>query len=267
MDTSWTQGRRTAVFLAAAGLPLLWCAIASQFRDDFTSATDALVLVVIVVGIAATGDRMAGAVAAVSGGAWFDYFLTAPFNHFTIDDANDVEVTVLLVAVGIAVTEIVLWGRRQQARASKRAGYLDGILSTSQIVAGGLSSVELTDEVATHLTDLLGVDVVRFVPGSSIPADRPVLGADGEVTVHGTQLNVARDGLPTLDETSLAAQHHGVVHGQLLITASTDVVRPTLEQRQVAVLLSNQVGAAYATSPHGVGRGGSRRSDSPTVMR
>jgi K+-sensing histidine kinase KdpD len=252
MDLSWTQERRGAVLLAAVGLPLIWCSVAAQFRDDLTSATDALVLVLVVVGIAATGDRTAGVVAAVSGGAWFDYFLTAPYNRFTIDDANDVEVTVLLVAVGIAVTEIVLWGRRQQARASKRAGYLDGILSTSQIVAGGLSSTELTDEVAAHLTDLLGVDVVRFVPGGEISADRPVLGEDGEVTVRGTQVNVAKDGLPTLDETSLAAQHHGVVHGQFLITASTDVVRPTLEKRRVAVLLANQVGAAYATSPHGM---------------
>lgn len=239
--------RRIAVLVAAAGLPLLWCSIAAQFRDSLTAATSALVLVVIVVVIAATGNRSAGAIAAVSGGVWFDFFLTAPYNRFVIDDPNDVEVTILLVVVGMAVTEIVLWGRRQQARASKRAGYLSGILSTSQIVAGGLPSTELAEEVAAHLTDLLDVDAVRFVPGEAIPADRPVMDSDGEVTVRGHTQNVAKNGLPTLDETSLAALHNGVIHGQVLITAATKVVRPTLEQRQVAVLLANQVGASYAT--------------------
>lgn len=249
MDTSSLRNWRPAALVAAAGLPLLWCAIAAQLRSDLTPATDALVLVLLVVGVAATGDRLAGLVAAVSGGVWFDFFLTQPYNRLTIDDANDVEVTVLLVLVGAAVTEIVLWGRRQQARASSRAGYLDGILATSQIVAGGLSSSVLAEEVADHLTTLLEVDGVRFVPGAVIPANRPVLGVDGEVTVRGARINVDRDGLPTLDETALAAQHHGVVHGQFLITASTEVVRPTLEQRQVAVLLANQVGAAHAESP------------------
>ena len=117
MDTSSLRNWRPAALVAAAGLPLLWCAIAAQLRSDLTPATDALVLVLLVVGVAATGDRLAGLVAAVSGGVWFDFFLTQPYNRLTIDDANDVEVTVLLVLVGAAVTEIVLWGRRQQARA------------------------------------------------------------------------------------------------------------------------------------------------------
>lgn len=57
----------------------------------------------------------AGMAAAVSGAAWFDFFLTVPIHTFAIDDANDVEIAVLLVLVGVAVTEIALWGRRKQA--------------------------------------------------------------------------------------------------------------------------------------------------------
>jgi len=241
------QRLRPLALIIAAGLPLLWCALAAQIRGHVTPATAALVLVLLVVAAAATGDRMTGAVAAVSGGVWFDYFLTAPFHHLRINDSDDVEVTALLVIVGFAVTELALWGRRQQAKASTRAGYLHGVLTTSQVVAGKSSSTELADQVADLITDLLDVDACRFVAAHALPPNSAVLGPDGEVTARGTRVNVRVDGLPSLEEIVLPAQHHGAVHGLFLITAATEVTRPPLEQRQVAVLLANQVGAAYAT--------------------
>ena len=79
----------------------------------------------------------------------FDVLLTEPYGQFTIKDRNDIEVTVLLVLVGVAVTEIALWGRRQEARASRRAGYLDGVLGTSKIIAVPQASPDaLIDHVA-----------------------------------------------------------------------------------------------------------------------
>ena len=246
MDTSWIRTSRSLLVTVAIVLPLAWCAGAAHLT--LTAPTDALVLVLLVVGTAATGDRLAGLAAAVSAGVWFDFFLTAPFHRLAIDDADDIEVTVLLVVVGAAVTEIVLWGRRQQAGASRRSGYLDGVLATSQLVAGGLSSSELAEQVSSRLAELLGADRVRFVPGPAVDAARPVLTPDGEITVRGHLLDADRDGLPTMDETAIPARHHGVVHGQFLVTAATTVVRPTAEQRRVAVLLADQVGAAHATS-------------------
>ncbi len=245
MGATWVRHHRSAVVALAAGLPLVWCSIAAQLRDNVTAATAALVLVAVVVGAATTGDRLAGVVAAVSGGLWFDYFLTSPFHRFTIEDSDDIEVTVLLVLVGIAVTELALWGGRQQARASSRAGYLDGLMATSQIVSAQFSPVALGDQLARHLTDLLEVDTCRFVAGGSLPPDDAVLGPDGEVRIRGALVNVDRDGLPTLGEIVLPVQRNGVVEGQFLITAAAEVARPTLEQRRVAVLLANQVGAAH----------------------
>lgn len=251
MDIQWLGRHRPGIVAAAVVLPLAWCLTAAQFRTSITASTDALVLVVLVVAVAVTGDRIAGLSAAVSGGLWFDYFLTAPFNRFTIDDSNDIEVTVLLVVVGIVVTELGLWGRRQQAQASRRAGYLDGVVVTSKIVAGQFSLNELGGQVATHLTDLLDVDSCRFVADGSVPSHAPVLDIDGEVRANGKKLDVDRNGLPVLEETILVAQHHGVRYGQFLITAATRVSCPNLEQRRVAVLLADQVGAAYATQTPG----------------
>lgn len=243
---TWTDRHRAAILTLAAALPLAWCALAAQIDADVTAAASALVLVTIVVAAAATGDRPAGAVAALSGGMWFDFYLAPPLRTFAIHDANDVEIAVLLVLIGFAVTEIALWGRRQQALSSTRAGYLDGVTGTSQLIAGQLGPDELVAHVTQGIVELLDVDACRFVPGVA-PGHRGVIEPDGSVTVNGTISHVDRDGLPTMGETALPVRHHGRTLGQFMITASTQIVRPTLEQRQVAVLMANLVGAELAT--------------------
>ncbi|VXC22046.1 DUF4118 domain-containing protein [Aeromicrobium sp. 9AM] len=243
MGTRWFRQHRSFVLALAAGLPLVWCAVAAHLRGDVTAATAALVLVAIVVGAATTGDRVAGIVAAVSGGLWFDFFLTEPFHRFTIEDSDDLEVTLLLVLVGVAVTELAIWGGRQQAEASRRAGHLNGLMATSQIISGQFSPRALADQVAAHIAELLDVDSCQFIEAGAVPADGAVIEADGEVRLRGRMLNVDRDGLPTLGEVVLPARRSGRVAGVFLIVAATQIVRPTLERRQVAVLLADQVGA------------------------
>jgi K+-sensing histidine kinase KdpD len=112
---------RRAVLARAAGLllPLATCAVLSGLRDSVTQATAALILVLWAVACAASGDRVAGLLAALSGGVWFDFFLTEPYHQLAISKSDDLEVTILLVVIGAVVTEIALWGRRQQARAAR----------------------------------------------------------------------------------------------------------------------------------------------------
>jgi Domain of unknown function (DUF4118) len=59
--------------------------------------------------------------------AWFDFFLTVPYERSSITRHTDIETTALILAVGIAVTEIAVRERRQHTAAARRAGYLDGI--------------------------------------------------------------------------------------------------------------------------------------------
>lgn len=252
---SFIDRHRAAVLALAAALPFVWCTVAERLGDAITTTTSALVLVLLVVAAAATGDRLAGIAAAASGSAWFDFFLTAPTRTFEIDNPDNIEVAVLLVLVGAAVTEIALWGLRQQASSSTRAGYLAGVASTSQIAAGQLPATELVNQVTTSITKVLEVDACRFVNEVGSRWDSAVLEPDGSVTFRDKTVNVERDGLPTMDETALPARHHGTAIGQFLITASTEIAHPTLEQRQVAVVLANVVGAELA-SRHPI-----RRSD------
>jgi len=245
VETDWMGRHRSFLIAAAAIAPLLCSAGLAAFRESVTAATAALVLVLIVVAAAATGDRFAGIVAALSSGAWFDVFLTEPRGRLTISDPNDIEVTVLLVLVGVAVTEIALWGHRQQARASRRSGYLDGVLGTSKIIAVPQSSPDaLIDHVAHQIIQVLDIDACQFVPGAGPGPQDASLDHDGFVTGRGNRLNVERDGLPTDEKIGLIVRQGEAVHGQFVLTAATRVVRPSVEQLKVAVLLADQVGAA-----------------------
>jgi hypothetical protein len=178
---------------------------------------------------------------------WFDFFLTVPYNKFTINSSDDVELTILLVLIGAAVTEIAIWGRRQQARASRQRGYLDGVITTSQAVAAGGSTDDLIDQVRMELTAVLGIDSVKFVAGDK-QTKAPRLNPDGSVTRGSYLLKVERDGLPTNSEIELAVQHAGETRGRFLLIAAARIARPDLEQRLVAVALADQVGAALSTN-------------------
>jgi K+-sensing histidine kinase KdpD len=150
----------------AAAVPLLVCALLALFRDGVANTNAALGLVLVIVAMAATGIRAAGMVAALSSAAWFDFFLTEPYNSFTISNAGDIETAALLVLVGIAVTEVALWGYRQQARTSQERGYLAGVLGTAAAVAAGRTSTSaLIDHVCEQIVDVLQIDDCRFYAG------------------------------------------------------------------------------------------------------
>ncbi len=238
-------GARGWLFGAAVAVPLLACWLLSLVGSAVAGTTAVLVLVLLVVAAAATGSRLAGVLAALAATAGFDFFLTAPVHAFTITDPDDVETAALLLLVGAAVGEIALWGRRQQARASREQGYLDGLLGTAGAVAeGAASSDEVVDLVRTQLVTLLSVDGVRFDPATRFGL--PTLTDDGTLTRGGHPVDVTRKGLPTDTEVTLPVRHAGTVYGHYLITASTRVARPSRNQLRVAAMLADQAGAALA---------------------
>jgi K+-sensing histidine kinase KdpD len=215
---------------AALLLPLVTCVILSGFRDQVTTATAALVLVVWVVVAAATGDRIAGVLAALSGGAWFDFFLTEPYQRFTISDPDDVEVTILLVLIGVAVNEIALWGRRQQARAARRSGYLEGVLGTAEVVSqGDTPPSALIDVVARQITDVLGAQACRFVAGPVRDPRFALLDHDGEVTRGDRVVDVDRHGLPFDEEVAIVVRRGPHIMGHFVVNAASKIAYPSRE--------------------------------------
>ncbi len=231
-------GRDRLAVLAGFAAPLALTAILVPFRGSFANTDAALALILIVVAVAAAGNRPGGYVAAVSAAVWFDFFLTRPYERFTINRAADVETTVLVLLIGIAVTEIAVWGRRQHADAGRRAGYLDGINDAARAAAAGESASALIDRLTGSLTRLLGLRSCEFqygVAGIGRPAR---LDRDGSVQggswVSGTGVE-------------LLAESAGRLQGRFLMQPGPGEI-PSREQLLVAVALADQAGAALA--PH-----------------
>lgn len=233
--------------VAALAGPLAASALLATVRDTVHSANAVLVLVLIVVAVAAVGHRTAGTLAAISSAVWFDFFLTEPYHRFTITDGNDVETAVMLILVGLAVAELALWGRRQQARSSRREGYLDGVVSAARMAAAGdTPSAAVVTFVADQIMDVLGVGQCDFVPGPPAGA-HPQLNPDGRVSRHGREIDVDRSGFPVDDVTELPVTSGGAALGRFVLGCPERVVWPNLEQRRVAVTLADQAAAALGT--------------------
>jgi len=241
---TWLSRDRLAV-IAALVAPLALTAILVPFRHSFPNTDAALALILVVVAVAANGYRPAGYLAALSAAVWFDFFLTRPYEEFSITRRADIETTVLLLVIGAAVTEIAVWGRRQQAAASRRAGYLDGINASARAVATGGSPSELVDQVSARLTDLLSLRTCRFEYGKAGLGRPARLRNDGQVVTEHRTLNVPVEGLPSDADIELLVENAGVLQGRFLMRAKPNA-RPTLEQRLVAIAFAEQVGAALA---------------------
>ena len=245
--------RDRAAVLVAIGAPLALAAILVPFRPSFPNTDAALAMLLVVVAVAANGYRLAGILAAVSAAVWFDFFLTRPYEQFTITRRTDIETTILLLIIGIAVTELAVWGRREHTAASRRAGYLDGINAAAQSVAAGDSPSALIDQVTRRLAQLLSLQSCRFQYGVAGLGQPARLQHDGTVTVAHRAWDVETKGFPPGTDTELLVESGGVFQGRFLMTPLPQA-RPTLEQRLLAVAFADQVGASLATS-HPVDQG------------
>jgi K+-sensing histidine kinase KdpD len=232
----------------AAGLiaPLALAAVLVPFRSSFPNTDAALAMILIVVAVAATGNRLAGYVAAVSAAAWFDFFLTRPYETFTINRAADIETTVLVLVIGAAVTEIAVWGRRQHSAASRRAGYLDGINDAARAVAAGESPSALVDRIGAGLIQLLSLRSCEFQYGIAGIGGPARLEHDGTATLAGQTYDPPDGEWPPDLGLELLVESGGRLRGRYLMQPGQQW--PAREQLLVAVAFADQAGAALAAS-------------------
>jgi len=241
------SGRDRVAVFAGLAAPLALAAILVPFRGSFPNTDAALALLLVVVAVAANGYRLAGILAAVSAAAWFDFFLTRPYETFAITRRDDLETTILLLVIGAAVTELAVWGRRQHVAASRRAGYLDGINAAAQAVAAGDAPSELVDQVTGQLTQLLSLRACQFqygVAGLGRPAR---MRHDGTVVVEQRAWDVDAEGFPPGVDLELLVESGGMFQGRFLMSPEPGA-HPGQEQRLLAIAFADQAGAALATS-------------------
>jgi K+-sensing histidine kinase KdpD len=245
----WRRLGWDRIVLAGLVLPCAVSAVLVPFRSSFPNTDAALVLVVVIVAVAANGHRPAGLVAAVSTAVWFDFFLTRPYERLTITGRTDIETTVLLLVVGVAVTEIAARSRKHRMVAKEEANFVARIHSAAAAVATGESGQFVVMQVAAQLIDLLFLRDCRFDPAGS-DKNATQLRQNGDVFLGGMRWGVDKMGLPG-SEVELPINYQGRFYGRFVMvpTPGHPVSR---ERRIVASALADQVGAALAAR-HAIG--------------
>ena len=238
-----TTRRDRIACIAALLAPLAISAVFVPFRASVSNTDAALVLVLAIVAVSANGLLLAGVIASASAAVWYDFFLTRPYESFSITRREDIETTVLLLVIGVGVSELAIWGRRQASLAVRQAGYLSGLHDAAAAAAAGTSVPALINAVSAQLTQLLGLEQCRFQRGVAGVGQPARLLADGRVMVGPAEWDVETLGLPTVPEIELLVEIGGLLLGRFLLRARVDS-HPTHAQRLVAVAFAGQVGAA-----------------------
>ena len=237
--------RDRIAILAALVAPLAAAAILLPFRSSWSNTNVALLLVVVIVGVSAIGNRVAGALAAVGAAVWFDFFFTLPYYRFTIRSSDDVTTAVLLLAVGLAVSQLAARARRLQVVVITDEGYLAQIHDTAALSQSARSPDAVVDHVRDQLIGLLDLEGSRFEYGSLL-GHPPRLEPDGTIMTGHGRWDVEQRGLPA-GELELRAYGHGQYYGRYMLKPKPGA-KPSLQARLVAVTLADQAGRALAAS-------------------
>lgn len=235
------------LLLAGLVLPLAAGAALLPLRDRVDNANIALLLVVTVVAVASGGRRPAAVAAALSAAAAFNLLHTRPYLSFRIHSSDDVETTALLLAVGVAVGELALRGRRARAVAAREKADLHSIQGLGRLVADGEDVDYVLLATASELTHLLHLVDCRF---ETAPADGeagallPEIERDGVVRWGPTVWESDRWGLPT-DGVAIPVWSQGERRGRFVLRAPV-ALPMARDQLARAVALADQAGAALA---------------------
>ena len=246
MSTRISQGARVAGGIVPIGVACLLVLV----RTTLDPADLVLILVLVVVGVAAAGDRIAAAIAAASAAASFDFFLTRPYGSLRVESARDIETTLILLVIGLAVGQVAIVGRDRRAEARRAQEELTRLELVAERIAAEPTVLPLVELVEREIAEMMSLATCRF--GLARP-NLPELCADGSVAMS-TRTLAGRDFALPAEGVALAVVGGGETVGWLrLIPASA--VGIALESRKVAVALSQQLGAALARPGTELARG------------
>jgi hypothetical protein len=223
--------------------PLALAAILLPWRGSWSNTNVALLLVVVVVAVACTGNRLAGALAAISAAVWFDFFFTVPYDRLTISHSADLTTFILLLVVGIAVSQLAAWTRRLRAQTVADAGYFARIVDSAALTQRSGTRYDVIEHVCEQLIAVLELRECRFEYGMLL-GQPPRLEPDGSVLTRYGHYPVDESGLPN-EEIELRTFSNGDYVGRFMMTPARGA-RPVQRARLVAVALADLAGHAAA---------------------
>jgi Domain of unknown function (DUF4118) len=249
MRSDWRRtgpgDRLVTAGLAVAALgPIL---VAS--RDHTASANTALVLVVVVVAAAALGGRWTGVTAAIVSAICFDFFLTRPYGSLKVDRADDIIATILLLAVGLIVGEVVIWAHRGHHQSRRGRDEIGRLHRVAEQVAAGDSADDVLASVRAELSGLLCLRACEF-ERPPFGAPLPRLERNGSIEAPHLRFERGEFTLPDAG-VEIPVLGRGRQLGRLVLLPEPNV-GVSIEERIVAIAISDQLGAALATESNAV---------------
>lgn len=243
---AWLASLRWLVWVLAVVAPIATALVLIPGRGHLGVADDALILIVVTVAVASSGNRGAAALAALVSALAFDFFLTRPYQSLRIHHQSDLTTELLFVLVGLLVGELAARGHAYRRAAVEGRHGLDRIRGVAEQIVEGEDPEFVMISVAAQLTDLLALQDCRFVRRQ--PSRKGAwIQTDGTVRLNPLQWPTSSAGLPT-SQVELPVRGGGEVVGVFLLTPTP--ARPISHERcVVAVALADQLGAALASHP------------------
>jgi two-component system sensor histidine kinase KdpD len=152
---AWGAAAGAAAVVLATGVLLPW-------RDDVTSATPALVLLVPCVLAAVVGGRAAGLAVAVLAAGAFNLVFLEPFGTFKVDSVDDAIAFVVMGLVALTVATLVAREAERRRAAMQRTAEVEALWRTNQAMQS--EQVRLAAEKrALEAVDLQRAALLRSV--------------------------------------------------------------------------------------------------------
>ena len=149
-------------------------------RDHFALVNVALILVFLVLLGAVIGGRTAGVTSAFVAAVSMEFFHTRPFNSLKINDAADIETTVLFLVVGLAIGEIAVRADRIRESVTGSRKEMQRFQRIAHLAASGESVDDLISAVRAELIENLKLLECTFERPPFIK-DYPTLEPSGHV--------------------------------------------------------------------------------------
>jgi len=242
------EHRLSVVGVAALLVPFGLALALVPFRGTFANTAAALTFLAVITAIAILGNRLCGVLALASSAIWFDFYLTKPYDFFTISHRPDLETTICIVAVGLIVNELAAANRRSYRRASQESDYVRATHQMAVMVGGDVMVAQVIEFACQCLRDVL---MLRECTFESTPSGLPYarIIADGTVVHVGLQWPTKELGIPG-PRAEILAQWRGEAFGRFVLTP-TPGEPVSLDRRVVAVSLANLAAGALANERRG----------------
>ena len=172
-------------------------------------------MVAVVVLVVTPGRRLAALVAGISAGLWFDFFLTRPYESFTISRSGDIQTTVLLLLVAVGVGELAARDRRHRSESTSGADGMAAAQAVAELVADGAATEVVLAAVRDALVWLLHLESCYFDP-SRAAVTIPYIERPGFVSYDAYRWGTEADGLP-VSHVTLPVRFEGHLLGRFVL--------------------------------------------------